>query len=122
MIVDDDADTRGFLHFLLQKNGALTTVAASATEVLAAIVKTLPDLLISDLGMPETDGYSLIRVLRAMPKEEGGEIPAIALTAYAGESDRDRVLAAGFQKHLAKPVQPPELLTSIADLLRQRYK
>ncbi|MBD2729537.1 PAS domain-containing protein [Nostoc sp. FACHB-892] len=117
LIVDDDADTREFLHFLLQQNGALTTLAASATEALAVIVKTVPDLLISDLGMPEMDGYSLIRVLRAM----GGEIPAIALTAYARDSDRDRVLAAGFQKHVAKPVQPTELLTSIADLLRQRY-
>ncbi|MBW4425589.1 MAG: PAS domain-containing protein [Nostoc desertorum CM1-VF14] len=117
LIVDDDADTREFLHFLLQQNGALITLAASATEALAVIVKTVPDLLISDLGMPEMDGYSLIRVLRAM----GGEIPAIALTAYARDSDRDRVLAAGFQKHVAKPVQPTELLTSIADLLRQRY-
>jgi CheY-like chemotaxis protein len=70
--------------------------------------------------MPEMDGYSLIRLFRAMPKEDGGEIPAIALTAYAGESDRDRVLAAGFQKHIAKPVQPTELLTSIADLLEER--
>ncbi|MEA5624287.1 PAS domain-containing protein [Nostoc sp. UHCC 0251] len=121
LIVDDDADTRDFLHFLLQQNGVLTTVTASATEALAAIVKTVPDLLISDLGMPQMDGYSLIRVLRAMPKEEGGEIPAIALTAYAGESDRNQVLAAGFQKHVAKPVQPTELLSSIVDLLKQRY-
>ncbi|MEJ6481520.1 PAS domain-containing protein [Nostoc punctiforme UO1] len=120
LIVDDDADTREFLHFFLQQNGALTTVAASVTEALAVIVKTIPDLLISDLGMPEIDGYTLIRLLRAMPKEEGGEIPAIALTAYAGESDRDRVLAAGFQKHLAKPVQPTELIISIADLVSQR--
>ncbi|MFN6463978.1 MAG: PAS domain-containing protein [Nostoc sp. DedVER02] len=120
LIVDDDADTRGFLHFLLQQNGVLTTVVASGTEALALIVKTVPDLLISDLGMPEMDGYNLIKLLRAMPKEEGGEIPAIALTAYAGESDRERVLAAGFQKHIAKPVQPTELLTSIADLLRRR--
>jgi PAS domain S-box-containing protein len=120
LIVDDDADTREFLGFFLQQNGALTTVAASVTEALAVIVKTVPDLLISDLGMPERDGYNLIQLLRAMPKEEGGEIPAIALTAYAGESDRDRVLASGFQKHIAKPVQPTELLTSIADLLRQR--
>jgi PAS domain S-box-containing protein len=120
LIVDDDADTREFLRFLLQQNGALITVAASVNEALAVIVKTVPDLLISDLGMPERDGYELIQLLRAMPKEEGGEIPAIALTAYAGESDCDRVLAAGFQKHIAKPVQPIKLLTSIADLLRQR--
>ncbi|WP_334938340.1 PAS domain-containing protein [Nostoc sp.] len=120
LIVDDDADTREFLHFLLQQNGALTKVAASANEAIAVIVKTVPDLLISDLGMPEIDGYNLIKLLRAMPKEKGGKIPAIALTAYAGESDRERVLAAGFQKHIAKPVKPTELLTSIADLLEQR--
>ena len=121
LIVDDDADTREFLHFFLQQNGAVTTVAASVTEALAVIVKTIPDVLISDLGMPEMDGYTLIRLLRAMPKEEGGEIPAIALTAYAGESDRDRVLQiAGFQKHIAKPVQPTELIISIADLVSQR--
>ncbi|MEH1936428.1 MAG: PAS domain-containing protein [Nostoc sp.] len=121
LIVDDDADTREFLRFFLQQNGALTTVAASATEALSVVAQTVPNLLISDLGMPEMDGYSLIRLLRAMPKEEGGEIPAIALTAYAGESDRDRVLVAGFQKHVAKPVQPTELLTSIANLLGQNH-
>ncbi|MEH2042663.1 PAS domain-containing protein [Nostoc sp.] len=122
LIVDDDVDTREFLHFLLQQNGALITAAASVNEALKIIAQAVPNLLISDLGMPEMDGYSLIRMLRAMPKEEGGEIPAIALTAYAGESDRDRVLAAGFQKHIAKPVQPTELLTSIADLLGQNHR
>ncbi|MBN4002353.1 PAS domain-containing protein [Nostoc sp. LPT] len=122
LIVDDDVDTREFLHFLLQQNGALITAAASVNEALKILTQAVPNLLISDLGMPEMDGYSLIRMLRAMPKEEGGEIPAIALTAYAGESDRDRVLAAGFQKHIAKPVQPTELLTSIADLLGQNYR
>ncbi|MEH2353542.1 hybrid sensor histidine kinase/response regulator [Nostoc sp.] len=122
LIVDDDVDTREFLHFLLQQNGALITAAASVKEALKIIAQAVPNLLISDLGMPEMDGYSLIKMLRAMPKEEGGEIPAIALTAYAGESDRDRVLAAGFQKHIAKPVQPTELLTSIADLLGQNHR
>ncbi|MEH1785062.1 MAG: PAS domain-containing protein [Nostoc sp.] len=121
LIVDDDVDTREFLHFLLQQNGALITATASVNEAISIIAQTAPNLLISDLGMPEIDGYSLIKLLRAMPKEKGGEIPAIALTAYAGESDRDRVLAAGFQKHIAKPVQPTELLTSIADLLRQNH-
>jgi CheY-like chemotaxis protein len=87
------------------------------TEALEAIAQTVPDLLISDLGMPEIDGYSLMNQIRAMPKKEGGKIPAIALTAYVGESDR--VLAVGFGRHVAKPIQPTELLTSIADLLEQ---
>ncbi|MCF2146962.1 PAS domain-containing protein [Desmonostoc muscorum LEGE 12446] len=121
LIVDDDADTREFVSFLLQQNGALITIAASATEALAAIGQNVPDLLISDLAMPEMDGYDLIKEIRAMPKEQGGEILAIALTAYVGESDRDRVLAAGFQKHVAKPVQPNQLLTSIADLIGQQF-
>ncbi|MDZ7955194.1 PAS domain-containing protein [Nostoc sp. DedQUE09] len=122
LIVDDDVDTREFLHFLLQQNGALITAAASVNEALKILAQTVPNLLISDLGMPEIDGYSLIKMLRAMPKEEGGEIPAIALTAYAGEGDRDRVLAAGFQKHIAKPVQPTELLTSITELLGSNHR
>ncbi|MDZ8086292.1 MAG: PAS domain-containing protein [Nostoc sp. DedQUE12b] len=122
LIVDDDVDTREFLHFLLQQNGALITAAASVNEALQILAQTVPNLLISDLGMPEMDGYSLIKMLRAMPKEEGGEIPAIALTAYAGEGDRDRVLAAGFQKHIAKPVQPTELLTTITELLGSNHR
>ncbi|MDZ8028810.1 MAG: PAS domain-containing protein [Nostoc sp. DedQUE11] len=120
LIVDDDADTREFVSFLLQQNGAAIAVAASATEALVAIAQNVPDLLISDLAMPEIDGYGLMKQIRAMPKDQGGEIPAIALTAYVGESDRNRVLAAGFEKHVAKPVQPVELLTSIADLLKQK--
>jgi PAS domain S-box-containing protein len=119
LIVDDEVDTREFVRFLLQESGAQTTAVASATEALEAIAQTVPDLLISDLGMPEIDGYSLMNQIRAMPKEEGGKIPAIALTAYVGESDRDRVLAVGFGRHVAKPIQPTELLTSIADLLEQ---
>ncbi|MBW4677033.1 MAG: response regulator [Desmonostoc geniculatum HA4340-LM1] len=70
--------------------------------------------------MPEMDGYDLMKEIRVMPKEQGGEILAIALTAYVGESDRERVLAAGFEKHVAKPVQPNQLLTSIADLLGEK--
>ncbi|WP_445635221.1 histidine kinase [Nostoc sp. DSM 114161] len=120
LIVDDDADTREFVSFLLQQNGAAITAVASATEALAAIAQNVPDLLISDLAMPEIDGYGLMKQIGAMPQHKGGEIPAIALTAYVGESDRERVLAIGFDKHVAKPVQPLELLTSIVDLLKQK--
>ncbi|YAF95611.1 MAG: PAS domain-containing protein [Nodularia sp. CChRGM 3473] len=121
LIVDDEADTLEFISFLLQQYGAIATMAASATEAMAVIAQSPPDLLISDLGMPEVDGYSLIRRIRAMPPERGGKIPAIALTAYARESDRQRVLAAGFQKHVAKPVASTELLILIADMMRQRH-
>ena len=73
-------------------------------------------MLISDIGMPEEDGYSLIRKIRALPAEEGGDIPAIALTAYAGDKDRSLALAAGFQRHLSKPVMPDHLAHVVAAL------
>ncbi len=119
LIVDDDVDTREFLKFLLEDHKASVTVATSANEAYAILAQSKFDLLISDLGMPEVDGYNLINQIRAMPPELGGEIPAIALTAYATEIDRRRVLAAGFQQHIAKPVEPDKLLAAIADLLGQ---
>ncbi|MDF5711612.1 MAG: PAS domain-containing protein [Nostoc sp. S4] len=120
LIVDDDADTREFVGFLLEQKGVLITTAASATEALNILAQNLPDLLISDIAMPEIDGYSLIGQIIAISKDQGRKIPAIALTAYVGESDRQQILAAGFEKHVAKPVQPIELLTSIADLIGQK--
>ncbi|MFH7027987.1 MAG: PAS domain-containing protein [Heteroscytonema crispum UTEX LB 1556] len=120
LVVDDDADARDFLSFLLEEYGAIATVASSAAEALTLLPQCQPDLLVSDLGMPEMDGYSLIRQIRIMSPQQGGKIPAIALTAYAGDSDREKVLAAGFQKHLPKPVEPDELIEAIADLLAQR--
>jgi len=119
LIVDDDADTQELLRFLLEQYGAQATVATSATEAYAALSQSKMDLLLSDLGMPETDGYDLIRQIRAMPPELGGDILAIALTAYAHQTDQERVFAAGFQKHVAKPVEPEKLLASIADLIGQ---
>jgi PAS domain S-box-containing protein len=120
LIVDDKADTRQFISFLLQQYGAIASMAATANEALTMISQSPPDLLISDLGMPEVDGYKLIRLIRNMPPEKGGNIPAIALTSYASEHDQKQVLAAGFQKHVAKPVAPNELLTLIADLMQQQ--
>ncbi|MGI8499544.1 MAG: PAS domain-containing protein [Hassallia sp.] len=117
LLVDDEIDTRDFMSFLLQQHGAIVSVASSASEALKAFAQSMPDILLSDLGMPLVDGYSLISQIRSMSPEQGGEIPAIALSAYAGESDRDRAFAAGFQKHVAKPVEPTELLALIADLL-----
>ncbi|AFZ24121.1 PAS domain S-box [Cylindrospermum stagnale PCC 7417] len=118
LIVDDEADTLEFVSLLLEPYGAIAILATSATEALGALAQSQPDILISDLAMPKMDGYSLIRLIRAMPPEKGGEIPAIALTAYTGESIQQQVLAAGFQKHIAKPVEATKLLTSIVDLLK----
>jgi CheY-like chemotaxis protein len=117
LVVDDEADMREILIFLLEEYGAQVTAVASAIEALEALAQVQPDLLLSDIGMPEVDGYMLMRQIRAMSSEQGGEIPAIALTAYAGDTDQKQVLAAGFQKHIAKPVEPADLVAAIANLV-----
>jgi CheY-like chemotaxis protein len=82
--------------------------------------QSLPDVLICDIGMPDMDGYMLMRQVRTLPAEQGGKIPAIALTAYAGDYDQKQALAAGFQQHIAKPVEPEELVKAIAALAPSR--
>ncbi|MBW4634219.1 MAG: response regulator [Iphinoe sp. HA4291-MV1] len=118
LVVDDDADSRDFLVFALEDFGANATAVTSASSALEILMTFKPDILISDIGMPEQDGYSLIRQVRELPSEEGGQIPAIALTAYAGERDRQEAIAAGFQRHLSKPVTPEQLVNVIAELVR----
>jgi PAS domain S-box-containing protein len=122
LAVDDDADMRELLEFVLEQADAIVTVVASAREALDVLEQTQPDLLVSDIGMPEMDGYMLVRQVRTLTREQGGQIPAIALTAYAGEYDQQLALSAGFQKHLSKPIEPDHLLETIAALLRtSRY-
>ncbi|MBW4581818.1 MAG: PAS domain S-box protein [Tildeniella nuda ZEHNDER 1965/U140] len=118
LVVDDDADARAFTTFLLEQYGATVTAVTSAAAALTAIAQTKPDVLLSDIGMPAVDGYMLMQQVRALPLEQGGHIPAIALTAYAGEIDYQRSLAAGFQQHLAKPIEPVALITAIVSLVR----
>jgi CheY-like chemotaxis protein len=96
------------------------TSTSSAAEALAAIEKVLPDVMLSDIGMAEEDGYELMRKVRALPAEKGGLTPAIALTGYATRRDRERALSAGYQLHLAKPVEPAELFAGIATLVPKR--
>ena len=117
LVVDDDASTLEFIAFLLELNGARVAAAASVHEAIAELTQFVPDLLLSDIGMPEVDGYTLMRQVRQLPPEQGGQVPAIALTAYAGEIDYQQAMAAGFQKHIAKPVEPDRLVKAIADLL-----
>ncbi|MEG3978594.1 response regulator, partial [Microcoleus sp. herbarium8] len=117
LAVDDDADARDLVVFLLEDCGASVTAVSNATDALAALIVSLPDLLLSDIGMPDTDGYMLLRQVRALPAEQGGLVPAIALTAYAGEIDYRQALAAGFQRHLSKPLDPDKLLQTMLDLL-----
>ncbi len=117
LVVDDEADTRELITFILEQQGARVTPVASAAAALATLLQSSPDVLLSDIGMPEMNGYSLIRQIRALSPEQGGQILAIALTAYASESDRQQTLRAGFQRHISKPVEPEELVKAIATLL-----
>jgi PAS domain S-box-containing protein len=117
LVVDDEADMRELLLTILEQSGAEVKVTSSATEALDAITLFNPNLLISDIGMPYMDGYELIHRLRISTAEPHQQIPAIALTAYAGEIDQQHALAAGFQKHLAKPVEPAELVETIVDVI-----
>lgn len=120
LVVDDEPDMREFLAFVLEDYGAQVEVVASAFEALEVLPQGKPDILLSDIGMPEMDGYTLIRKIRAMPPEQGGLLPAIALTAYAGEVDQTQALSAGFQKHVAKPVEPDKLAAIVASLARAK--
>lgn len=118
LIVDDDADMRDLLTYTLEVCGADVIVAASADEAISLLTtsSTPIHILISDIGMPDEDGYALLRRIRALAPECGGRIPAIALTAYARSQDRTAALLAGFQSHVAKPVEPAELIAVLANL------
>jgi CheY-like chemotaxis protein len=126
MVVDDELDTRELLTVMLEQHGAKVIVASSAAEALELLRKgsngSMPDVLVSDIGMPGQDGYELISMVRAMEPERGGSIPAIALTAYARSEDRARVLAAGFQHHVPKPVGAGRLAMAVANLARPDRK
>lgn len=117
LVVDDEADTRNFLSFMFEEYGAFATAVASVDEALVVLEQAKPDILISDIGMSEQDGYTLIRKLRSLEPEKGGRIPAIALTAYTREEDRLEALAAGFQQHLSKPIDPNKLIVAVANVL-----
>ncbi len=117
LVVDDEADSREFVAFVLEQAGATVTAIVSGTEALQAFSQAVPDIIVSDIGMPEMDGYMLLRHIRSLPLEQGGQIPAIALTAYAGEMDIQQAIAAGFQRHLAKPVNPEAVVAIVTKLV-----
>jgi PAS domain S-box-containing protein len=118
LIVDDEVDMRDLLRFILEEQGATVIVAASATEALQHLSESVPDILISDIGMPEMDGYALIKKIRTTLNQSGKMLPAIALTAYAGESNQRQALSAGFQLHLAKPIEPEYLVKAITQVMQ----
>jgi CheY-like chemotaxis protein len=120
LIVDDDDDTREILGVMLSEEGASVVPAASAGEALVHLQAEPPHVLISDIGMPLEDGYALLRRVRALPPERGGDVPAIALTAYARREDAHAAESAGFQLHVAKPIRPEQLLHAVQSCVRAR--
>jgi CheY-like chemotaxis protein len=120
LVAEDDDDARGLIAKVLETQGATVVAASSAREALDLLLRGPFDVLISDIEMPVMDGYQLIRELRLRPSGQGGAVPAAALTAYARTEDRMRALRAGFQLHLAKPVQPSELVTVVGSLAARR--
>ncbi|MEH2224846.1 PAS domain-containing protein [Nostoc sp.] len=120
LTVDDDPDARELLTVLLTEYGATVLTVTSAAEVLANLESFQPDVLVSDIGMPEVDGYSLIQQIRTLTPEKGGEIPAIALTAYARVDDYERAIISGYQRHVTKPLDPEELVQSVVALAHSK--
>lgn len=120
LVVDDEADARDLLQAVLVEGGALVAAARSAAEGLEEFQRFRPDILVSDIGMPDEDGYTFLRKVRALPDADGGVVPAIALTAYAREEDRVRAIAAGYMTHLAKPVDPDAFLYAVGNVISCR--
>jgi CheY-like chemotaxis protein/two-component sensor histidine kinase len=120
LIVDDEADARDLVREVLESSGADVLAADSAAEAVAAMASWRPDVIISDVGMPGRDGYSLLREIRAFADASLRDVPAIALTAYASHDEAERARTAGFQVHLAKPVEPAHLVAAVASLFSPR--
>jgi CheY-like chemotaxis protein len=118
LVVDDNADGRTLTSMVLTQAGASANVAASVREALQMLEAERPDVVVSDIGLPDEDGYRLIRRIREHEAEHEGFLPAVALTGYARAEDRARILAAGFQAHVPKPVDPIELAAAIATITR----
>ncbi len=116
LVVDDDRDTRDVFRLALRMCGAIVSLARSATEALYLLQERTPDVLVSDISMPDHDGYWLVREVRELPDEAGGLVPAIAVTGHASEHNRRRALDAGFQGYVPKPVDPHTLCRKVACL------
>ena len=120
LVVEDEPDVRELLRWLLESNQAVVCTASSVDEALVLLAKERPDIVISDIGMPNRDGFSLIRAIRGLDARDGGQTPAVALTAFAHPEDRTRALLAGYQFHIPKPIDPAELLAALATLYARR--
>jgi CheY-like chemotaxis protein len=116
LVVDDELDSRELVKRVLTECHATVFTADSAAKAHELLDSQKPHVLISDIGMPEKDGYQFIREVRARPANQSGQIPAIALTAFARSEDRTRALIAGYQVHISKPIEPQELVVTVASL------
>lgn len=119
LLVEDDVDARTLIQSFLELRGAKVISTSSAAEALNAFKAQIPDVLVSDIAMPEEDGYSLLRKVRSLPTESGGQTPAIALTGYASTKDKADSFAAGYQAHVAKPLEPADLISAIEQVVRR---
>ena len=120
LVVEDDPDARSALRMVLELAGARARIAGSAAEAIAAMTREPFDVVVSDIAMPDEDGYSLVAKLRALDPSAGGRLVAVALTGHASDGDRVRALRAGFDAHVGKPVEPEELVASVASLVAER--
>jgi len=118
LVVDDEPDSREFVAFVLEQAGATVLTATTANEALTMLIRAKPTVLLSDIGMPEMDGYMLMQQVRTLPSEQGGQVRAIALTAYAGDFNQQQALRAGFQQHISKPIEPDRLIQVISSLIK----
>jgi CheY-like chemotaxis protein len=116
LLVDDEPEAREIISTVIMRTGAEVTACTSATEALAKLAEWKPDVILSDIAMPDEDGYSFIGKVRSLPRDKGGETPAAALTAYARDVDRRQALAAGYQMHIAKPIGASQLVHMVARL------
>jgi CheY-like chemotaxis protein len=120
LLVDDEPDALEVLSLVLEHRGGDVKATTTAREALEALDHWAPDVIVSDIGMPETDGFELLSSIRSLPAEKGGAAPAIALTAYTREEDKLRAEQCGFQLHLAKPLDPEAVVAAVADLMSDR--
>lgn len=116
LVVDDEPDARDLVAYVLETCGMVVQIAGAASEALATLERFTPHVIVSDIGMPNQDGYMLIRAIRALADPTRRDIPAIALTAFALDEDRKHALAAGFNQHMAKPVEPSMLVRAVIAL------
>jgi CheY-like chemotaxis protein len=116
LLVDDEPEARQIISTVITRTGAEVKACTSAHEALAKLMEWKPDVILSDIAMPDEDGYSFIGKVRSLPRDKGGDTPAAALTAYARDVDRRQALDAGYQMHIAKPIGASQLITMIARL------